>query len=45
MMGRATKYDEMPLQTWVVVTPFDKWGMDFIGPIDPPSHGKSYILV
>ena len=24
---------------------FDKWGMDFIGPIDPPSNGKSYILV
>ena len=28
-----------------MVTPFDKWGMEFIGPIDPPSSGKSYILV
>ena len=29
----------------MALTPFDKWGMDFIGPIDPPSNGKSYILV
>ena len=29
----------------MVLTPFDKWGMDFIGPIDLPSNGKSYILV
>ena len=35
----------MPLTPQVVITPFDKWGMDFIGPIDPPSSGKSYILV
>lgn len=35
----------MPLNPQVVVTPFDKWGMDLIGPIDPPSNGKSYILV
>jgi len=28
-----------------VITPFDKWGLDFVGPIDPPSNGKSYILV
>lgn len=35
----------MRLNPQVMVTPFDKWGMDFIGPIDPPSNGKSYILV
>ena len=29
----------------MVLTPFDKWGMDFIGPIDPTSNEKSYILV
>ena len=29
----------------MVVTPFDKWGIDFVGPIEPSSHGKSYILV
>lgn len=28
-----------------MVAPFDKWGIDFFGPIDPPSEGKSYILV
>ena len=35
----------MPLSPWIVITPFYKWGMDFIGPIDPPSSEKSYILV
>ena len=25
--------------------PFDKWGMDFIGPINPPSKKKKYIIV
>jgi hypothetical protein len=29
----------------VVVTPFDKWALDFVGPIKPSSNGKSYILV
>ena len=29
----------------MVLTPFDKWGKGFIGPIDPPSNGKSYILI
>lgn len=44
-MGRPTKLDEIPLYLQVIFTPFDKWGMDFVGPIDPPSNGKSYILV
>ena len=44
-MGCPTKSDEMPLTPQITVTPFDKWGMDFIGPIDPLSNGKSYILV
>ena len=29
----------------MVVTPFNKWGIDFVGLIEPSSHGKSYILV
>ena len=44
-MGRPTRSNEMPLNPQVVVNPFDKWGMDFVGPIDPPSNGKSYILI
>ena len=44
-MGWPTKIDEMPLQPQIVVAPFDKWGIDFVGPIEPPSTGKSYILV
>lgn len=44
-MGRPTKPDEIPLQPQVVVTPFDKWGIDFVGPIELPSKVKSYILV
>lgn len=35
----------MPLNPQVVFSPFDKWGMDFVGPINPPSNGKSYILI
>ena len=35
----------MPLNLQMVLTQFEKWGMDFIGPIDPPSNGKSYNLV
>ena len=44
-MGRPTKTDEMPLQPQIVVAPFDKWGIDCFGPVEPPSAGKSYILV
>ena len=28
-----------------MVAPFNKWGIDFVGPIEPPSIQKSYILV
>eukprot|EP00253_Pinus_taeda_P004014 PITA_04014 len=35
-MGKATAKDEIPLQTQVDLEPFEKWGMDFIGTIDPP---------
>ena len=41
-MGRPTPIDEMPLHLHVTFKPFDKWGMDFIGPIDPPSKQKQY---
>ena len=29
----------------VVVEPFDRWALDFLGPINPPSKQKVYILV
>ncbi|XP_057856919.1 uncharacterized protein LOC131066224 [Cryptomeria japonica] len=44
-MGKPTWSDEMPLHPQVIVTPFDKWGLDFVRPIDPSSNGRSYILV
>ena len=44
-MGQPTKMDEMPLQPQIVVAPFDKWRVYFVGPIEPHSVGKSYILV
>ena len=28
-----------------MVAPFDKWGINFVGPIEPSLEGKSYILV
>ena len=44
-MGNPTPRDEMTLQPQVNFKPFDKWGMDFIGPIDPSSKKKQYIIV
>jgi len=29
----------------VTFKPFEKWGMDFAGPINPPPRQKSYIIV
>jgi hypothetical protein len=37
--------DEMPLQPQVLIEPFEKWALDFVGPINPPSRQKRYILV
>ena len=35
----------MRLQTQVLIEPFEKWALDFFGPINPPSKQKKYILV
>ena len=37
--------DEMPLHPQVALEPFDKWGMELVGPVDPPSRQKKNIMV
>lgn len=41
-MGKHIPSDEIPLQ---IVEPSEKWALDFVGPINPPSKQKSHILV
>lgn len=43
-MGRPMPIMEIP-QPQIDLEPFKKWGIDFVGPVDPPSRGKQYILV
>eukprot|EP00253_Pinus_taeda_P018140 PITA_18140 len=35
----------MPLRPQLVIEPFERWALDFIGPINPPSNQRTYILV
>jgi hypothetical protein len=44
-MSKPTQAYEMPLQAQIVVEPFEKWALDFVGPFNPPSNHKTYILV
>ena len=44
-MGQPNRLDEMPLQPQLVVEPFDRWALDFVGPINASSKQKAYILV
>eukprot|EP00253_Pinus_taeda_P035741 PITA_35741 len=44
-VGKLTPSNKMPLQPEVLIEPFEKWALDFIGPISPPSKQKKYILV
>ena len=34
----------MPFKPQVLIEPFQKWALDFVGPINPPSNGK-YIYI
>eukprot|EP00253_Pinus_taeda_P029085 PITA_29085 len=43
--GRPSHSDEMPLKPHLVIEPFERWALDFVGPINPPSNQKTYILV
>ena len=42
---RPTSVDEIPLRDQVMIEPFEKWALDFVGPISPMSRKKNYILV
>jgi hypothetical protein len=44
-MGKRTAANEMPLQAEVVIESFEKWALDFVGPINRMSRRKKYILV
>eukprot|EP00253_Pinus_taeda_P013146 PITA_13146 len=44
-MGQHNHRDEMPLNPQVILEPFERWALDFIGPINPPSNQRVYILV
>ena len=44
-MGKLVQYDEMPLQPQVLIDPFERWDLYFVGPITPMSTEKRYILV
>jgi hypothetical protein len=44
-MGKPTAGDQMLLQAQVFIEPFEKWALDFVGPINPSSKKKNYILV
>ena len=44
-MGQPTHSDEMPLQAQLVIEPFEKCALDLVGPFNPPSQQKFYILV
>lgn len=44
-MGRPVASDEMPLQPQIAIEPFEKWALDFVGPISLMSKKKKNILV
>ena len=44
-MGQPNHRDEMPLNPQVILEPFERWALDFIDLINPPSNQKVYILV
>ena len=45
--GRPSRRNEKPLQPQMALQAFDKWAIDFIGPINPPGKktGTHYIII
>ena len=44
-MGKPIQSDEMPLQPQVLIDPFERWDLYFVGPITPMSRKKWHILL
>ena len=39
--GRPIALDQIPLQTQVMIDPFEKWALDFVGPISLMSQKRN----
>ena len=44
-MGKPVQSDEIPLQPQVLIEPFERWALNFVGSITLMSRKKWYILV